>query len=282
MKNLFISLSILFLPLTNIQAQELSKSEKKALMSEIKALKKSPEKFVKMKENLEFSDIIVDQQIEIIAGLKKEAQITELSLNETKSKLESVETDLAKSKALIYNLDEFGASRAPMNHQGEKYRVQIGLYTNLDFSYLLDDPKFMVHEYLNGQHRYSVGNFNTEEEADAFKIEMRKLGIYGAFVSTYTDGRRTDNLTPKKNANISTKPDDKVEVTIVPKNSGFNVNTAKNTNSIESNPNRIENGTVISSKPVEVVPASPAKDQSAFQFKDESIQKSGIKINIAK
>ena len=83
MKKYLISLTLLFISFNSLIAQELSKTEKKALILEIKEMKKSPEKLLTLKQNQEFSDKVVDQQIEIISGLKKEAQVNALKLNET-------------------------------------------------------------------------------------------------------------------------------------------------------------------------------------------------------
>lgn len=199
MKNLIISLTVILLSFTSLEAQELSKQEKKALKVEIKAMKKSPEKLMRLKQKIELSENLVVEQTEIIAGLNKEAQIAALNLSEINNELESTKADLAKSTSIMNNLSNSGSSNAPMNHSGEKYRVQIGLYKNIDLSHLFDKPNFMVHEDINGEHRYSIGNFNSEEEAETFKVEMMKFGISGAFVSTYTDGLRTDNLTPGQN-----------------------------------------------------------------------------------
>jgi hypothetical protein len=143
MKKYLISLTLLFISFNSLIAQELSKTEKKALILEIKEMKKSPEKLLTLKQNQEFSDKVVDEQIEIISGLKKEAQVNALKLNETEQMLQTSDANLAKSMAILNNLNNSGSSTAPMNHQGEKYRVQIGLYRNIDFSNLLKDPKFL-------------------------------------------------------------------------------------------------------------------------------------------
>lgn len=284
MKNFTISLAILFISFNTLTAQELSKAEKKALLTEIKAMKKSPEKLLKIKQTQEFNENLVDEQSDIISGLKNEVQVTEKKLTATQEILAATEIQLGEMIKTQKNLNSSGTSTAPMNHTGKKYRVQIGLYKNLDFSYLLKDPKYLVHEYIDGTHRYSIGNFNSEEEADLFKVEMRKLGVKGAFVSTYTDGLRTDNLAPTQSfptpvPQQSTAP---IEITTAPKNTGFNVKPAASSTNIESNPNRAINGTVISSTPVKVVPNQAVPEQKDFQFQEESTKTSGIKINVGK
>ena len=287
MKKYLISLTLLFISFNSLIAQELSKTEKKALILEIKEMKKSPEKLLTLKQNQEFSDKVVDQQIEIISGLKKEAQVNALKLNETEQMLQTSDANLAKSMAILNNLNNSGSSTAPMKHQGEKYRVQIGLYRNIDFSNLLKDPKFLVHEFVNGTNRYSIGNFNSEEEAELFKVEMRKMGIKGAFVSTYTDGLRTDNLAPGQ----TITPSISSPVNVVPKNgavvnasttttNGFNVKPSTYNKNSESNPNQVESGTVISSKPINEAAQEATKNGEQIQFKEESNKTNGIKINI--
>lgn len=298
MKNLLTSLSFIVILSSSLFAQDLSKEEKKALLAEIKEMKKSPEKLLKLKQDLEFSDIVVEQQTDIIADLKKEAQQKEIALSETKSQLLDAQEALATAQKTVDNMQRSG-SNAPLNHDGTKYRVQIGLFKSLDISQMLEDPKFIVHEFIDGVHRYSIGNFNTEEEAEAFKVQMRKFGLSGAFVSTYTNGLRTDNLPanyktsltpPTNNATSSpaSTPSSKAAPaastpTSTTNNSGFNVKPATYSNSIESNPNRALNGTVISSTPVKVVPQEPVVEEEEFMFKEEENTKtSGIKINVSK
>lgn len=290
MKKYIISFTLLCVTFNTAVAQELSKEEKKELLLEIKEMKQSPEKLMKMKQDLEFADIVVDQQTEIIADLKKEAQVTELKLSEAKAKLETTEAKLLESNKTVANL----SSKSTLDNNGTKYRVQVGLYKNLDFSYLLEDPKFMVHEFVDGNHRYSIGNFNSEEEAEAFKVELRRMGIKGAFVSTYTNGNRTDNISMNKSVptTTSTKNTALAPVSIsiqpkaaIPSTSNANVQQASPnySKSIESNPNNLQNGTVISSTPVKEVKKDEPVKQDGFQFKeDETSKTNGIKINVNK
>jgi hypothetical protein len=281
MKNFILSMAILFVSFHTLTAQELSKKEKKALLAEIKELKKSPEQFLKIKQNQESSDLIVDDQLRTISVLMKEVQVKEMKLSETKEILAATEMQLGQLIQTQKNLSSSGASNAPMNHQEKKYRVQIGLYENLDFRNLLDVPKFLVHEFVDGDNRYSIGNFNSEEEAQLFKVEMRKIGIKDAFVSTYTDGLRTDlpAATQPYKTPVVVVPVAKTETTPSTVNSGFNVKPAKYTNNIENEPNFIENGPSISNKPFNVVPNQPVPNQEDFQFKDESTKSISIKIN---
>ena len=73
---------------------------------------------------------------------------------------------------------------------GMKYRLQIGLYEQFDITSFLEQIKVVSFEQVDGKFRYTIGNFNTEEEAEMFKEAVRRMGIKDAFVSYYLDGIR--------------------------------------------------------------------------------------------
>ena len=266
MKNLLLILSLL--ACTSLFAQNLSKAEKKALLEEIKELKKSPEKLKELKESIEVREIIIDQQNEEIDDLKKESQKNDLALKEMKDSLTIVKDKIKTLNSSsgnsgvqasnAYNLAPT-TTNAPLDHAGNKYRVQIGVFQNFDITHLFDEPKYIVHEYVNGMHRYSIGNFTTEADAEVFKKEMKRMGLKDAFVTTYTDGYRVGDPRPAIVNTVAPldEPAPVVEEEVIIEKSGFNVKPATKVvtpsyNSIESNPYGDLDGKVISRTPVKV------------------------------
>ncbi|MCB9256157.1 MAG: SPOR domain-containing protein [Chitinophagales bacterium] len=167
-----------FFLLGQVFSQELSKEEKKALLEEIKLLKKNPEKLKYMKEADEVKDVIISEQNNEVVFLKKEIQKKDIK-----------NTQLRDSISWLTKR-EMELSDCSMDESGTKYRIQIGLFNNLDLTSMMNEDRFVIHEYINNLHRYSIGNFESREEAELFKLEIRKLGIKDAFVSQYYEGER--------------------------------------------------------------------------------------------
>lgn len=178
MKNLIL-LMLCFVMASPLMSQNLSKSEKKALKKEIKSLKKDPIQYRYLKENTGIKDLVINEQIYEIAALKKEANVRQQQLEEATNKIASLQDNVKADD-----------SNCGINAAGKNYRVQIGLFKYLDLTTYLDALKFLEYERVGDLYRYSIGNFKTEAEAEAFKLEMRKMGIKDAFVSEYTDGKR--------------------------------------------------------------------------------------------
>jgi hypothetical protein len=307
MKNIIVILALLFVG--NLSAQELSKQEKADLLEEIKLLKKNPEKLKTMKETLTVRDVIITDQNKQIADLKKEIQQKDIAKSNLSDSLAYLNTKLlAAEKAVVYTSN---GNEPPLDHNGMKYRVQIGVFKNYDITHLFDDPKYIVHEDVNGLHRYSVGNFNSMEDAEAFKVEMRRLGIKDAFVSTYKDGTRIDdkpNYSSQTVAPVKTTSQptvQKVEVS-APKASTNGFNNAKPVyvypnkqvesnpmtypvKQVESNPAPLDAPQTTSPTKTEVktntqpeVKTTTQPESKPIIVQPEETKSSGIKINLNK
>lgn len=284
MKNLYIILICLF-TIGNLSAQELSKEEKKELLKQIKDLKKNPEKLDKLKENVEVRNLTIEQQTEEINVLKNNLQSRNLKIASLSDSLSAVQAKLAESKSKAsnaFNPETYVPGDAPLDDEGYKYRIQIGLFKNFNITHLFDQPKYIVHEDVDGLHRYSIGNFESEEDAEAFKLEMRRLGIKDAFVTTYKDGIRTTDVQPRPQQEVQ-----KVVIQPEPAKNAFNVKSSApaapvrvNTN-IESNPFPVQNGQVISSEPVKINTKQLNDEIIKKQEEQKSPNSTGIKINVA-
>ena len=166
---------------SNILAQDLTKTEKKALLEEIKLMKNNPALLKYLKESIDVKDVIIEQQSVEVINSKKKVQQQQIQLN---AKSDSINKLMAEVDYALNSAD------CLLNVTGFHYRVQIGLYRDFNISQYLNEPKFIVYEKLDDLYRYSVGNFEEESTAEFFAKEMRNLGINGAFVSKYKDGVR--------------------------------------------------------------------------------------------
>lgn len=262
MRYLIISFALLLFS-GNAIAQDLSKEEKKELLEQIKSMKKNPAMLKKMKQNMADKDQVIEEQIEEITILKNDMETRNQEIAKLSDELQVMEANRieAETKAAASNPANYTGGDAPLDHQGTKYRIQIGLFQNFNITHLFDQPKYIVHEDVNGLHRYSVGNFDSEADAEAFKLELRRLGIKDAFVTTYLDGARIDD---KPMAKTPQPKKVVIEEKSEPVQTGFNVKPSPQTpvkvnTHIESNPYPFQNGQVISSQPVREA-EEPAKE----------------------
>lgn len=181
-KNLILILA-LSLSISGLFAQDLTKQEKAAIKKELKVYMKDPIKFKNLKETLAVKNGEVQEQSVEIGVLTEEKNTLAQNLLETRDSLGLFEEMLLK-------LEE-EASKC-VNSDGMKYRVQIGLYKEFDIRKFLEEIKVTTFEEVDGLFRYTIGNFTTEDEAETFKLALRKMGVKDAFVSFYLDGKRIE------------------------------------------------------------------------------------------
>lgn len=187
LKTFITVLAISFL-VNGLYAQELSKLEKKALKKELRSYAKDPVKYKYIKESLATKDVIVKEQSTEINELTESKNGLVKSLVAARDSIGFYENQAVEARNAQPSAGEFVAN------DGMKYRVQIGLYKEFDITSFLNDMKVTSFEETEGMYRYTIGNFTTEEEAETFKLAVRKMGIKDAFVSHYLDGTRI----PKK------------------------------------------------------------------------------------
>ncbi len=95
-----------------------------------------------------------------------------------------------------------------VNETGTKlglvYRTQIGAFVNHEMANVPANVEDFKHEKSDGFNKYLVGNFRTQPEADAFSVELKKLGIADAWAVPYIDGIRVTFA--EANSYISKQP----------------------------------------------------------------------------
>lgn len=166
------------------QAQELSKTEKKALKKEIRGLIKNPAKYKTMKENLTANEQKVAEQGRNIGKLQR-------SNNELQQELLNAKQSISSLNDYVSSVKE--AKNTCREDNGMQYRVQIGAYAEFDIRSFLHQTKVVSFEEVDNLYRYSIGNFATKEEAISFRNAIKKMGIKDAFITYYLNGERTPN-----------------------------------------------------------------------------------------
>lgn len=163
----------------SVQAQDLSRAEKKALKKEIKAYKKNPASYKTMMVK---NKTTIEQQEAVIEDLSKQME----ALRQEQSDLRDSIKALADRYAALKMLEET-RDQIPM---GTVYQVQLGLYERLDLKSFNREGLVVKAEETDGGRRYVIGFFKNLEEAKKFNKDVQKLGIKDAFVSKYEDGVR--------------------------------------------------------------------------------------------
>ncbi len=183
MKNFLIILITLgFLMSNSVQAQELTKTQRKALKKEIRTYKKNPEKWVKMQNKHQSKVNELTDEIARLNGQLKSAEMEREKLAEH-LKLEKLRyVELEKT---------IPTTELP---EGTVYQVQMGFYQYLDLVSFNDKLKTVRAEEIDGKKRYVIGHFDNLLDAVQFSNDIKRIGVSDAFVTEYIDGERNMNF----------------------------------------------------------------------------------------
>ena len=179
---LVILVSLGFFFCNTVQAQELTKTQKRALKKEIKTYKKNPEKWVKM---LNKHDAKVKELNDEIAKLNAQLKASELNAEKLAEQLKLEQLRYAELEKTI------PTSELP---DGTVYQVQMGFYQYLDLVSFNDKLKTVRAEEVDGKKRYVIGHFENLLDAVQFSNDIKRIGISDAFVTQYIDGERNMNF----------------------------------------------------------------------------------------
>jgi cell division protein FtsN len=203
MKRHIILLLSLALVSSAITAKELSKEEKKELKSQLKEYLKHPENYQKLISNYKET---IDSQNSQIA--QRKATINQLSNrnNDLENQVTSLQGQLKECTSKPAPVCPPCPDPAAVPSAGVIYKIQVGLFKNLDISGYLKDPKYFGLEKDGEKNRYVISYFNTKEDAEKFVAELRKLGIRGAFAAKYENGERVFETKKSKSKPTAAKP----------------------------------------------------------------------------
>ncbi|MGB1248520.1 MAG: hypothetical protein ACPG4Z_06510 [Chitinophagales bacterium] len=190
MKKLLIFTILLSISLVGYAQDDLSKEEKKEIKQQLKQYKKDPASFVDKIDGYEDDISTLEENLK-----NANEQVSEKNMELTKagSKIEELSGQVLDLQNELESNDD--CATMP---EGTTYRVQIGLYEFFHLSAdAQDEVRTLLLEEVNGQSRYSIGNFATVEEAVQFKLDMIQMGIDDAFVSEYVNGERNMDFDEK-------------------------------------------------------------------------------------
>jgi|SRR6185437_13184699 len=137
-----------------------------------------------------------------------DAQSTQETLKLLKSEMDAKDAEIAKLKK---ELEDYSSGAVPGVPQksaepqeqnvaankgpvaGLVYKVQIGSFKSKDLTkYFDNNPNFSGDVDHDGSKKYTLGVFTDYWEADKFKNALRDMGVKGAWVVAYKDGRRVN------------------------------------------------------------------------------------------
>jgi predicted nuclease with TOPRIM domain len=181
-----------------VQAQELSKKEKKRLKKEqkrkLKELKKmNAGDFQKLQDQQQEYKQQASELSDEITSLKNQSESKDSEIRQLKDQVRRLEGQLQEARA------ELEAKPAEQNvplsneyDEGLVFRVQIGAYRdkNLEQYLTATSESFNGETDAQGLQIYTLGNFRDYWEADKFKKYLRAMGVKDAWIVPYRDGAR--------------------------------------------------------------------------------------------
>lgn len=183
MRNFLVILVTLGFFFSNtVQAQELTKTQKRALKKEIRTYKKNPEKWVKM---LNKHDAKVKELNDEIAKLNAQLNASELAAEKLAEQVKLEQLRYIELEKTI------PTTKLP---DGTVYQVQMGFYQYLDLVSFNDKLKTVRAEEIDGKKRYVIGHFENLLDAVQFSNDIKRIGVTDAFVTQYIDGERNMNF----------------------------------------------------------------------------------------
>jgi DNA repair exonuclease SbcCD ATPase subunit len=183
MRNFLIILVTLgFFINQSVLAQELTKTQKRALKKEIRTYKKNPEKWVKMQN--QHQDKLKELSDEI-ARLNAQLKTSELTSEQLAEQLKLEQLRYVELEKTI------PSTELP---EGTVYQVQMGFYQYLDLVSFNDKLKTVRAEEIDGKKRYVIGHFDNLLDAVQFSNDIKRIGVSDAFVTEYIDGKRNMNF----------------------------------------------------------------------------------------
>lgn len=214
MRSIVLSL-VLTVGTLGAMAQDLGKAELKQLKSEIKAL--SPEEWKSIKDQLATADAAITEKDELdqkVTELQSDLATAESEKDKAVSEKATLETKVAELEKEVADLNSTTTSTATTttattttqeknnstytnyessNAKGIVYKVQIGSYKGYDLKkYIGKHKNFSGEVGADGSMKYTLGEFKEYWEADALKKYLRNMGVKGAWVVAYKNGKRVD------------------------------------------------------------------------------------------
>lgn len=180
-------------------SQKKSKEEKKKEKAEKKLWKKKAKSYAKTPLSLRDDLESANNRLRECSAKNKDLQdqLAEMQgrMDSLNSVLGSKEAELAALARKYEKLETAYQAQKNVNDKGIVpglvYRVQVGAYVHFDMNqHLMHTDKTFEGENQDGMNKYMMGNFRDINFAEAFRDDIRKLGIGDAWIVPYIDGTR--------------------------------------------------------------------------------------------
>ena len=174
--------------MTKAEKKEWKKKLKSAGVEGFKKLSDERDKAKQQLSNLQSTNEELATQLEELesqnAELTSEVDDYKKAAKEAADKLSEQQAD--------ENTDSYG-SYSRSDNSGVVFKVQVGSFRSFDITkYFNNHQNFSGDVDEDGTMKYTLGVFQEYWEADKFKKFMRSMGVKGAWVVSYKDGKRVN------------------------------------------------------------------------------------------
>jgi uncharacterized protein YdcH (DUF465 family) len=195
-----ILIALFLVPVSPALAQrsQLSKEERREARDLIRDYRRNPQVLLSLEQEQER----LIQETSVLRDQIKTLENNQLSLNNEVTRLREENNQLngllATAQESIRQLTEEraqlverepGPSVLPM--EGTIYRVQIGAFRRARLPEVYQGVDNMMIEEEDGFQKVLVGNFRDFEDARQLMQDLKRMGVRGAWVVPYVNGRRT-------------------------------------------------------------------------------------------
>lgn len=156
-----------------------------SLKSTIENYQKTIEELTK--KNNELSQRYTELQAQL-DKCESQSRAKDAEINNLKNQLAQCNTALETSKQVQVKDVE----------RGLVFKVQIGAFQYFNINQYLSETQNFEGETKDNLNKYTIGKFKDYNMADAFKKDIRKMGIKDAWIVAYYDGVRIDMKEAKK------------------------------------------------------------------------------------
>jgi hypothetical protein len=197
--SILVILLMSFAVISPVMAQDDAKADKAKEKAEKKLWKKKAKTYAKSPLSLRDDLEAVNKQLKDCNARNKDLQAKLVSQENTIDSLQAaLSAKIAELSALNTKYDKLQAAYEAQKNVTDKniqpgliYHVQVGAYVHFDMNqHLVHTDKTFEGENRDGMNKYMMGNFRDLANAEAFRDDIRKLGIKDAFVVPYIDGTR--------------------------------------------------------------------------------------------
>lgn len=184
------TLAILF-SISTVSVAQLSKADKKEWKKKMKSAGLDG-----------FKELTDERDAAVAKASSMEAELESLEVENTKLKSDVADYKKAAKEAaeklaaekLARDKEEEGNSYGLYSRsvsKGVVYKVQLGAYKNFDMTKYFNNHKNFSGEIDDdGTMKYTVGEFTEYWEAEQFKKLLREMGVKGAWIVSYQEGKR--------------------------------------------------------------------------------------------